>query len=180
MSANARLAAGLALLAFGIVLPFGSVLVYETAWPPLLKSGVIGFLLLGAEIFAIPAIAIMGKENFARLAMAFRRCIGSLKPAGNIGPVRHAAGIVLLLIPVPVVYIMAYLPSWLPDNSPERLWVNLLTDGVFLVSLFVLGGDFWDKLRSLFVREARARFPARPGTAAEQLVAADTAEADTA
>ena len=26
-------------------------------------------------------------------------------------------------------------------------------------SLFVLGGDFWDKLRSLFVREAKAVVP---------------------
>lgn len=27
------------------------------------------------------------------------------------------------------------------------------------MSLFVLGGDFWAKLRSLFVREARISFP---------------------
>ena len=26
-------------------------------------------------------------------------------------------------------------------------------------SLFVLGGDFWDKLRALFLHEARAVFP---------------------
>jgi hypothetical protein len=48
----------------------------------------------------------------------------------------------------------------MPDNSPARLWVNLLADAAFLASLFILGGDFWDKLRSLFVRQARARFPA--------------------
>jgi len=30
---------------------------------------------------------------------------------------------------------------------------------MFLTSLFVLGGDFWDKLRALFVRRARAAFP---------------------
>jgi hypothetical protein len=28
-----------------------------------------------------------------------------------------------------------------------------------LISLFVLGGDFWDKLRALFVHGARAVFP---------------------
>jgi hypothetical protein len=28
-----------------------------------------------------------------------------------------------------------------------------------LVSLFVLGGDFWDKLRALFIGEAKAVFP---------------------
>jgi hypothetical protein len=30
---------------------------------------------------------------------------------------------------------------------------------VLLISLFVLGGDFWDKLRALFVHSARAVFP---------------------
>jgi hypothetical protein len=56
---------------------------------------------------------------------------------------------------------MAYAPWWLPDSSPERLYVNLGADAMFLVSLFVLGGDFWDKLRAIFVREARAVFPER-------------------
>ncbi len=28
-----------------------------------------------------------------------------------------------------------------------------------IASLFVLGGDFWDKLRALFVRNAKAVFP---------------------
>jgi hypothetical protein len=31
-----------------------------------------------------------------------------------------------------------------------------------LASLFVLGGDFWDKLRALFLYQARAIFPAAP------------------
>jgi hypothetical protein len=31
-------------------------------------------------------------------------------------------------------------------------------DIMFLTGLFVLGGDFWDKLKSLFVYESRAVF----------------------
>jgi hypothetical protein len=30
---------------------------------------------------------------------------------------------------------------------------------MLLASLFVLGGEFWDKLRALFVHGARAAFP---------------------
>jgi hypothetical protein len=29
-------------------------------------------------------------------------------------------------------------------------------DLIFLVSLFVLGGDFWDKLKALFIFESKA------------------------
>ena len=36
----------------------------------------------------------------------------------------------------------------------------IITDAVFVVSLFVLGGGFWDKLRALFVRTASVVFPA--------------------
>jgi hypothetical protein len=32
-------------------------------------------------------------------------------------------------------------------------------DLLLIVSLFILGGDFWDKLRALFVRDAKAVFP---------------------
>jgi len=34
-----------------------------------------------------------------------------------------------------------------------------LSPGPQILSLFVLGGDFWDKLRSLFVNKAKASFP---------------------
>jgi hypothetical protein len=33
---------------------------------------------------------------------------------------------------------------------------------MFLASLFVLGGDFWDKLRALFNYRAKARFEEDP------------------
>jgi hypothetical protein len=32
---------------------------------------------------------------------------------------------------------------------------------VWLLSLFVLGGDFWDKLRALFIHGAKATLPQR-------------------
>jgi len=125
MSANFRPALGVALLAVGAVLPLGAVFVFETDWPPVLKSALTGALLFGPELATIPAAAIMGKENFARIVAGLKRSIRSIKPAGNIGPVRHAIGLVLFLVPILPAYVMAYLPSWMPDDSAERLWVNL-------------------------------------------------------
>jgi hypothetical protein len=160
MNAKARLALGTVLLAIGAVLPLGAVAVLQTDWSPAIKSAVGGLMFFGLEILAIPAVAIMGKENFDLIMGKAKRLIGSLKPTGDIGPIRHAIGLALFVMPLVPTYVMAYVPSWLPDASPQRLWVNVLADAVFLVSLFILGGDFWDKLRSLFVRDARARFPA--------------------
>ncbi len=159
MSANSRLAWGIALLVIGAILPLGIFLLPMTDWPVSVKGAVGGVLFFGFEIMAVPAAAVMGKENFDRIVAKAKGLLGMLKPAGEVGKVRHAIGLVLFLLPLVPTYIMAYMPKWLPDNSPKRLWVSICSDVIFLVSLFVLGGDFWDKLRALFVREARAVFP---------------------
>lgn len=159
MSPNLRLAVGVILMVVGLVLPLGAYPVAQTSWPAAVKAALAGILFFGFEIMAIPAAAIMGKENFDRIVARAKGLVGSMKPAGNVGKVRHVTGLVLFLMPILPTYLMAYMPRYLPDASPERLWVNLCTDLLCLIGLFVLGGDFWDKLRSLFVRESRAVFP---------------------
>ena len=43
----------------------------------------------------------------------------------------------------------------------QNLWVNVIGDLMFLASFFVLGGEFWDKVRALFLHEAKAQLPVR-------------------
>ena len=159
MNSNIRLVTGITLLVLGLVLPLGIVPVSATSWPASVKAVVGGVLFFGFEVMAIPAVAIMGKENCERITAKARGLFRRMKPSGDVGRVRHAIGIVLFVLPVLPTYVTAYAPQWLPEASSWRLWVNLCADGMFLVSLFVLGGDFWDKLRALVVREARAVFP---------------------
>ncbi len=147
------------MLAIGCVAPFGAFLVPATNWPAAVKAAVGGILFFAFEILAIPAVAIMGKDNYTRIAARFLGWVKMLKPAEHVGPVRHAIGIALFLLPIVPSYVMAYAPAWLPDHSPWRLWICLGADAMFLASLFILGGDFWDKLKALFIRDARAVFP---------------------
>ena len=55
------------------------------------------------------------------------------------------------------------LETWASHIAPalvaNRLWVDALMGGMLIASLFVLGGNFWDKLRAIFVADARAVFP---------------------
>jgi len=39
------------------------------------------------------------------------------------------------------------------------LIVNIIGDTMLISSFFILGGDVWDKIRSLFVYRATATFP---------------------
>ena len=64
------------------------------------------------------------------------------------------------LIPAIYAWIVMYAP---PDRMPGfleyRIQMGLTIDFIFVCSFFVLGGDFWYKLRALFVYEAKASFP---------------------
>jgi hypothetical protein len=53
---------------------------------------------------------------------------------------------------------MAYAPQFFTTNFYIRIILNISFDIVFIVSLFVLGGDFWDKLKALFSFSAKVSF----------------------
>ena len=167
MSADTRLRLGIALLVLGLIMPAGTFFVANTAWPAGVKALAGGVLLFGLEIMAIPAVALMGKENFDRIAGKVKGLFKRLKPTGNVGKTRYTIGLAIFLGPTLYAWVASYIPSWLPTDYGTRVWVNLGLDVIFLISLFVLGGDFWDKLRALFFCDARAVFPA-PAQAGQQ------------
>jgi hypothetical protein len=159
MSADTRLKLGIALLILGLVMPAGTFLVAGTNWSIAVKAMVSGVLLLGLELMLIPAVALMGKENFDRITKGAMRLLKTLKPAGTVGRTRYTIGLVLFISPLLFAWIASYVPSWLPEDYLVRVWINLSLDLVTVASLFVLGGEFWDKLRALFLYDARAVLP---------------------
>jgi hypothetical protein len=159
MSADTRLKLGIALLILGLVMPAGTLLVAGTDWPIAVKTMVSGVLLLGLEIMLIPAVALMGKDNFDRIRNGVMRFLRKLKPAGSVGRTRYAVGLALFVSPMLFAWIASYVPSWLPADYVVRVWINLGLDLVTVASLFVLGGEFWDKLRALFLYDARVVLP---------------------
>jgi len=80
-----------------------------------------------------------------------------------VGRTRYRAGLVMFTAPILLGWFGPYLHHYLPgfDTHPMRWHVG--GDVVFVASFFVLGGEFWDKLRGLFVHGARAVFPSTRG-----------------
>jgi hypothetical protein len=159
MSADTRLKLGVALLILGLVMPAGTLAVVATEWPAPVKTVVSGILLFGFEIMLIPAVALMGKDNFDRIWAGAMRVLKTLKPAGDVSKTRYKVGLYMLVGPTLYAWIASYAPSWLPEDYVLRVWVNVGLDVVTLASLFVLGGDFWDKVRALFLHDARVVVP---------------------
>ena len=132
------------------------------------KGTIIGLLTVGGpEIMAIIAVAMLGKSTFDLVAGKVLTVLSWLAPRGQVSRRRYQLGLVFFILPVVPTYVMSYAPHLLPDTSPERLYVNILADLMFISSLFILGGDFWDKLRALFIFDAKAQFSSCPSSATQ-------------
>jgi len=68
---------------------------------------------------------------------------------------RYRVGLVMFLLPILFGWVGPYLLQRIPGYEDYRLAANIIGDVLLLSSLFVLGGDFWDKLRGLFIRKAK-------------------------
>jgi len=162
MKQKARLYGGIAILAAAWLMPLLGIPVSRTDWPLGVKATVIGLLTLGGpELLSIVAIVVLGRESYELIVQKVLKLLKKLRPTGKPGRLQYGIGLALFLQPLIPSYIMAYFPRFLPDISPQRLIVNILSDLIFIISLFILGGDFWDKLRSLFVYDSYAVFKER-------------------
>lgn len=157
---------GITFLILSVVMPLLGFWVAQLDLHIAIKSTIIGLLTLGGpEVFILLSVALLGKEAFEFITGKIRAALHRMKPTGPVSKQRYVIGLVLFLLPLIPTYIMAYTPHLMPDDSPYRLYINIGADVLFVVSLFVLGGDFWDKLASLFVYDAKAQFPRKSSEA---------------
>lgn len=115
------------------------------------------------KIILLIAIGVMGKAGFAVLKA---KLLHKLTPPAEVSPMRYRIGLVMFCLPL----LQGLLETWASHIAPQlvanQLWVDILMDVMLIASLFVLGGNFWDKRRSLFVADARAVFPKDSNTTA--------------
>jgi len=159
-----RFYAGVVFFGLAWILPLFGILVAKLNLSLGTKATIIGGLTLGGpELLGLLAVLCLGKTNLIFLKNKLLAWLKRLKPATPVSRNRYRLGLAMFLLPIIPTSIMAYIPRWLPEHSSAHLYVNLGADCMFLTSLFVLGGDFWDKLRALFVYDARVEFePSHP------------------
>lgn len=128
-----------------------------------LKTTLSGILLLVVpKGFLLIAVAIMGKPGFAYLKSLIAAHFRRMAPPATVGAARYRIGLILLAIPIVLGSLGDYLTTYLiPIRQQYPYLLPMTGDLLILISLFVLGGDFWDKLRALLVREARVVFPSK-------------------
>ncbi len=155
-----RLRLGITIFVVGFLSPLLIPLVTAAELPTKWKAVISGFLAVGIpEIFSIAAIAIMGKSGFNYIKERFFGFLKKYGPADKVSRTRYRIGLFMFLLPIFFGWLAPYFPNTVPGYETHRFLVNLIGDMMFVSSLFVLGGDFWDKVRALFVYGATAKFP---------------------
>ena len=160
-----RFRTGVIVFAISWCSPLLIPLVTASGLPAHWKTIISGALAVGIpEIGTILAIAIMGKLGFETMK---HRIFGFLKkhgPADRVSLARYRIGLVMFVMPLLFGLLSPYLQGLVPQIDAHRNLLAITGDLALIGSLFVLGGDFWDKVRSLFVHDAIAVIPERPGS----------------
>ena len=125
-----------------------------------LKTILAGLIAVTPALSKVAAIAVMGKPGFQFLQALLFRAFHRLRPVQQVSRRRYRIGLVLFLAPIVGSWLVLRAPGLLSNWS--FFW-SLIGDAVLIAALFVLGGDFWDKLRALFSYDAKVSFPADAG-----------------
>jgi len=159
-----RLKFGIVLFGLSIGLP---VFVIPTLAAMGLSAGTVatvsGALIVGSEILGIVAVAVMGKPGYAFIKNRVFGFIKQYGPPADVGRARYNIGLVMFAMPLIFGWLAPYVADWVPGYRGNELTYAIFGDVLLLVSLFVLGGDFWDKLRGMFVHGAKTVFPKSSG-----------------
>lgn len=148
-----RYGSGLLLLALaGLLIALGVVAVLTGhARDDSFRSPI--WLLAGPpEILCLVAATILGKEKHEKLAGKVRAVTRRSSADRQTSRFRYYLGLAGCLFNGVPLTLYAYVPELMPDGSTKAS-ILIIADLVFFGSLFVAGGEFWEKLRRLFVWE---------------------------
>jgi len=156
-----KLCAGL--FGLSILLPIAGVpLVAWFNFSTSVTATVTGGLLVAAEFMGLAAVAVMGKSGYALIKKKLLGFIKQYGPPNKVSRLRYRIGLVMFCTPITFGWVSIYTTRWIPGFESDPFIYAVGGDLMLLVSLFVLGGDFWDKIRSLFIHDAEVRFPVVP------------------
>ena len=161
---GAQFYAGVTVLVIGFLLPLIIPFVAQLDVSTEVRTLISGILLVGGpEVFSVIAIAIMGKSGFVYIKTRVFALLKRALPTGEVSRFRYNTGLLLLIPHIIFAYVTFYAPHWLPGYENHRVAINLTADFLLVITLIILGQDFWEKIRALFIYDAKARRPQKSG-----------------
>jgi hypothetical protein len=154
-TANWRFVAGVSVLGLSMLLPLAALVVPFLGLPVAQSALIAGALVAGApEVLMLLAVALLGRQNFDRIVAAAKRFLFTAFFSTPVSRGRYYAGLAICLLSFVPIYVAGYAPSWMPAGN-GRIAILAAADLAFIFSFFIMGGEFWEKFRRLFVWEGK-------------------------
>ena len=157
-----RLKVGIALFVMSIAWPVFIPILPLLGASNAMTASFSGIMVVLAEVLMLAGAAVAGKEGFAQIKAKVFGHFRQFGPPREVSQRRYRIGLVLFTIPLAFGLASPYFGHHLPGFEHGQLVYAIAGDALLLISLFVLGGAFWDKVRSLFRYDARAVIPDKP------------------
>jgi hypothetical protein len=153
---DGRYYAGMSALALSVVLPLLGLCVPLLGLPVGISAVLIGGMVAGGpEVLILLAAALLGKDTLHYYLGKFKRTLRDAVIVKPVSKVRYYIGLTIFLVSVVPFYLYGYFPEIMPPGD-TRIYIVAGSDLSFIFSVFLMGGEFWDKLRRLFVWEGTA------------------------
>ena len=154
VASGRRFAFGVLLFVCGrltfLLIPFIRGTSLDTEWKNVLSV----LCLFGLpDLFTIMAAAVLGKEGFSRLKKLLFGSLKRFSPPAKVGRRRYRFGLGMFFVPIVFGWGYPYLIELAPEFQRYQLIISVIGDLIFIASFFVLGGEFWNKLRDLFIHD---------------------------
>ncbi|WP_439496733.1 transporter suffix domain-containing protein [Bosea sp. (in: a-proteobacteria)] len=154
-AAGWRFKLGICIFIFAFALWLLIPLAASLGTPTTRIAAMTGAIFVANKVLLLTCIAVMGKAGFQQLKGLAFGYVKGLSPSDTVGPVRHAIGLVMFCLPLLSAMLEPYIDQFWPGLRPNIWQFQALGDLMLFASFFVLGGDFWSKVRALFIRTAK-------------------------
>lgn len=149
-----RFKLGIALVCLAIAMWLCVPLAAWAGVPSTRIAAITGIIFIVNKVLLLLVIAVMGKSGFQQLKSKIFG-VFRLSTDTEIRPFRYNLGLIKFCLPLISASLEPYIDAMAPGLRPNLWQLQLFGDLMFIASFFILGGNFWEKIRSLFIRNSR-------------------------
>ena len=151
-----QLKLGIGLLAVSIIFPVIALVVLAMLdISGGVKATLTGSFLVGGDVLGVLSIAVMGKSGYLYIKTKVFAFLKQHGPPASVSLRRYRIGLMLFSIPILFSWLSPYVMNFFPRFVEYPIFYAVIGDLLLIISLFVLGGDFWEKVRGLFIHDQK-------------------------
>jgi hypothetical protein len=148
---KSRLVLGAIVFITGFMAPLLIPLVTKSDLSVAWKTTLSGLLMAGIpELFMVITVGILGKEGYQYLKGKVMNFLKKHGPPHRVSRTRYKLGLLMFSIPLILALLFPYMENHFHQLEGIAMYIHIGSDVLLFLSLFVLGGEFWDKIRGLF------------------------------